>query len=448
MIGCMEGACARRHPPGIGRAARTSWPFGPTRMAVRPRTTPGPAPYHRDVLALSPPVADARPRWARASRLLPLTVDVAVVGGVGLCALFDLATSYRHTGYLPFVVAAGTVVLAGLRRWAALPVIVLLSGWLVFLAGAAHVLTGNPDLPPTAPVVAIAALSTTAVRRLPIPWAAVAAAMGAVAVGSVATWPMEPVAQVLYGLGAGGAWTLGVGVGLYLRHLDDAQVRAADDARRAERLDLARELHDLVAHYVTGIVVQAQAAQVVAGRDPGAAGEALERIEGAGRDALGAMRTLVGSLRGADDDAPTAPPAGLVALDGLAGLSDLAERSRAAGLPVTIAVTADAAWAAQGAAATSIHRIVQESLTNVHRHAVEPTRAEVDVRLVGTHLVVTVTDDGRQATDPDRTLAGAGFGLIGMAERAHALAGTLAAGPVAPPEQGWRVQATLPVAPA
>jgi signal transduction histidine kinase len=110
-------------------------------------------------------------------------------------------------------------------------------------------------------------------------------------------------------------------------------------------------------------------------------------------------------------------------------------------------VTGDAAHAAQGAAATSIHRIVQESLTNVHRHASEPTRAEVDVCVVGTQLVVTVTDDGRQAADPDRTLVGAGFGLVGMAERAHALAGTLTAGPVDPPAHGWRVQATLPVVP-
>jgi signal transduction histidine kinase len=256
---------------------------------------------------------------------------------------------------------------------------------------------------------------------------------------------MEPIGQILFALGAGGVWTLGVGAGVYLRHLDDAQVRAADEARRAERLDLARELHDLVAHYVTGIVVQAQAAQVMADRDPAAASAALERIEGAGRDALGAMRTLVGSLRSGDDGAPTEPPLALV--DGLVELASLMERTRAAGLPVGLTISPEAIRATSGAAATSVHRIVQESLTNVHRHAVSPTRVDVDVRVVGTQLVVTVTDDGTGIGGDDRTLGGAGFGLVGMAERAHALAGTLTAGPLAPPQHGWRVEATLPLGP-
>jgi signal transduction histidine kinase len=202
-----------------------------------------------------------------------------------------------------------------------------------------------------------------------------------------------------------------------------------------------------VAHYVTGIVVQAQAAQVISDRDPDAAGAALERIEGAGRDALTAMRGMVGTLRStAEDAAPTAPPVGLVALDDLAGLEELAERSRATGLPVTVRVAPDAAPVARGATAAATHRIVQEALTNVHRHAVEPTDVDVDVRLHGGCLVVTVTDDGRQAVG-DRTLVGGGFGLVGMGERAGALGGTLRAGPIAPPEQGWRVQAALPVGP-
>lgn len=86
----------------------------------------------------------------------------------------------------------------------------------------------------------------------------------------------------------------------------------------------------------------------------------------------------------------------------------------------------------------------------MHRHAVEPRGARIDIGLAGGHLVVTVTDDGRQpaGVDTDRTLVGAGFGLLGMAERAHALEGTLTAGPVAPPGQGWRVQAALPVEPS
>ena len=323
------------------------------------------------MLATSPPVAGPPAAWARATRLLPITVDVAVVGGVGLIALFDLLTVANRFSYEHLAMALVPVALAATRRWAALPAIVVLAAGTVYLTGAAHVLSGRPDIPKMAPVVAIAALSTTAVRRLEVPWAVLAGAVGFVAVAAVATWPLEPAVRLLLGLGSTGAWAAGVGAGVYLRHLDDAQVRAADEARRAERLDLARELHDLVAHYVTGIVVQAQAAQVVADRDPAAAGAALDRIESAGRDALSAMRTLVGSLRSGEDDAPTAPTPGLVPGDGLAGLQELADRSRAAGLPVTVTIAPDAARAARGAVATSTHRIVQESLTNVHRPVIE-----------------------------------------------------------------------------
>lgn len=399
----------------------------------------------------------ARAWWDRITRILPWTVDLAMVAGVGVFALFDLVAVGGTLDPLKPVAALGALLLVAIRRWAALPAFVLVALMVLGLAGMGHVVSSSAgSAPPLAPVVALAALATPVVRRQPVPVAVGAAAGGGVATLALSTWPLELVAQLVTAVLIGGAYVLGVGVGVYLRHLDDAQVRAADDARRAERLDLARELHDLVAHYVTGIVVQAQAAQVIADRDPSAAGAALVRIEGAGRDALLAMRGVVGSLRAVEDGAaPTAPPAGLVPLDGLAGLDDLAERSRAAGLPVTVTVGPGAAHAARGATATSTHRIVQESLTNVHRHAVAPTRVDVDVRLHGPHLVVTVTDDGRQlvgAADrtlgADRPLLGAGFGLVGMTERAQALAGTLTAGPVDPPGHGWRVQASLPVDPA
>jgi signal transduction histidine kinase len=94
--------------------------------------------------------------------------------------------------------------------------------------------------------------------------------------------------------------------------------------------------------------------------------------------------------------------------------------------------------------AASAHRIVQESLTNARRHAVDATVADVDVRLYGTDLYVTVTDDGHHPVGgprPDRP----GYGLVGMTERAHALGGDLVAGPAAPPAHGWVVQARLPL---
>ncbi len=395
-------------------------------------------------MAVTSAPAAGRPRWDRLTRALPVTVDLAVVGGVALCGLVDVLAADDPAG-LAALIALGSVAMAALRRWAALPAIAVLAVGLVGLSAAVRTIPVDA-VPPIAPTVAIAALSATAVRRQTVPWAVVAGALGAASVLAVATWPIEVEVRILLAVALGGAWTLGVGVGVYLRHLDDARVRAADDARRAERLDLARELHDLVAHYVTGIVVQAQAAQVVADRDPAVAGAALERIEGAGRDALAAMRGLVGTLRGVDEAAPLAAP---VALDDLAGLAELAERARATGLPVDLVVDPEAGRAARGAVAASTHRIVQESLTNVHRHAVAPTRAEVAVRCQGAALVVTVTDDGRQPVGgpDDRTLTGAGFGIVGMTERAHALEGHLAAGPLDPPEQGWQVRAVLPLGP-
>lgn len=189
--------------------------------------------------------------------------------------------------------------------------------------------------------------------------------------------------------------------------------------------------------------MQAQAARVVADQDAAAAGAALERIEGAGKEALTAMRQLVGSLREEDEGdvpgaAPTASPVGL------AGLDDLVASVAGSGLEVELHVDDRTRAVVPTAVAASAHRIVQESLTNARRHAVGATIAHVDVRLHGPDLVVTVTDDGRQpvgGSRPDRP----GYGLIGMTERAHALGGTLEAGPMAPPAHGWAVQARLPL---
>lgn len=400
------------------------------------------------MLAAAPPPTGWRAAWERITRLLPWAVDAAVVAGVALVALFDVFVAGGAYGFTRPLAALGSVAVVAVRRWAALPGFVILLVGLLAVSSMAHTSFDLTTIPPFTPVVALSALVPTIVRREPVPVAVLAGGAGAIAVIAAMTWPADIETQVITAILFGGAYVVGVGLGVYLRHLDDAQVRAADDARRAERLDLARELHDLVAHYVTGIVVQAQAAQVIADRDPAAAGVALERIEGAGRDALVAMRGMVGTLRGASDGA-AAPTTAPVALDDLGGLDELAERSRATGLPVSLAVAPDAGRVARGAVAASTHRIVQESLTNVHRHAVDPTQVAVDVRLAEGALVVTVTDDGRQPVGgpDDRTLTGAGFGLVGMTERALALTGGLRAGPLDPPEHGWRVQAWLPLTP-
>lgn len=392
-----------------------------------------------------PPTSPTSPTlWDRAGRIGPGVVDALVLVGMGLCVVVDLYALVTDDPVgLRLVASVGSLVAVAVRRRWPVPSYLAVLGIiaaLVFARRSAGLYLAY-GYPVFAPIAGLAAMVTSLVRKRPTPQAVAAAASGAAGVLLMLSWPMAHEARILLTIVFGGLYGTGVGAGIYLRALDHRGELAADAARRDERLELARELHDLVAHHVTGIVVQAQAAQVVADRDPAAAGAALERIEGAGKEALDAMRRLVGSLR--DDDgtpgaAPTAPPVGL------AGLDDLAATSTGTGLPVHLVVADDARIGASTTVAASAHRIVQESLTNARRHAVDATGVAVDVRRDGADLVVTVTDDGRHPVGgprPDRP----GYGLVGMTERAHALGGTLVAGPVAPPAHGWAVQARLPL---
>ena len=234
---------------------------------------------------------------------------------------------------------------------------------------------------------------------------------------------------VAYGLG----FSLAAGVGLYLRWVDHERRRDLDVVRQDERLTIARELHDVVAHHVTGIVVQAQAAQAVWSEQPEVAPEALARIEAAGVEALASMRRLVSTLR-ADEAGPLAPAA---TLDDLRALAD---RSTAMGLPVHLHL--DGIDELPPSVAPSIHRVVGEAITNAQRHAAGATAVEVRLRAVGDELMVEVVDDG-DATRVPRPGA-PGYGLTGMAERTEALGGRFEAGPVA--GGGWRIRARLPLA--
>jgi signal transduction histidine kinase len=229
-------------------------------------------------------------------------------------------------------------------------------------------------------------------------------------------------------IGLGGC----VGAGVLLRRSDRDRALAADQARHDERLAIARELHDVVAHHVTGMVVQAQAGQVVAGRDPARAAATLTSIERAGTEALTAMRRLVGAMRTEGADAPTAPTATT-----LAELDELARHSTELGLPVRVTVAG--ADGVPPDVARSVHRIVRESLTNARRHASGASGVEVRVARRSSSLEVDITDDGRA-----RSASGnGGFGLVGMAERVQALGGTFAAGPR--PDGGWAVHVSFPL---
>jgi signal transduction histidine kinase len=222
-----------------------------------------------------------------------------------------------------------------------------------------------------------------------------------------------------------------VGAGVLLRHSDRDRALAADQARQDERLAIARELHDVVAHHVTGMVVQAQAGQLVARRDPDRAETTLASIEQAGTEALAAMRRMVGALRTEGAEAPTAPAATLAELD------ELARRSTELGLPVRLVV--EGTDGVPAGVAQSVHRIVRESLTNAQRHAAGASGVDVRVGRSASTLDVVVSDDGTSRAGQ----AGSGFGLVGMAERVHALGGTFRAGPR--PDGGWEVRASFPL---
>ncbi|MGW4082061.1 sensor histidine kinase [Streptomyces sp. NPDC004822] len=209
-----------------------------------------------------------------------------------------------------------------------------------------------------------------------------------------------------------------------------------EEARRRvaeERLRIARDLHDVVAHHIALVNVQAGVAAHVMDKRPDQAKEALAHVREASRSALDELRATVGLLRqSGDPEAPTEPAPGLDRLDELAGTF------RNAGLQVDVA-RADQDTTLPAAVGLAAYRVIQEALTNVQKHAGPGARAEISVVRVGPNIEVTVLDDG---SGQDGGSAGGGHGLLGMRERVSALRGTLTTGPRY--GGGFRVHAILP----
>ena len=225
-----------------------------------------------------------------------------------------------------------------------------------------------------------------------------------------------------------------------------ASTQREQEARRAtlaERLRIARELHDIIAHHVSVIVIQAQGAQRVAGREPDRAVRAMADVESTARTALEEMRRMLGLLRPPGDvDGEREAAAGDVGVArGIADLGELAATMTAAGLPVTVHSTGEPYPVPEDVGLT-VYRITQEALTNVLKHA-GPAEAEVHLRY-GEDLELSVTDDGRGAAAglAGPATPGAGRGTTGMRERAAMLGGNITAGPRA--GGGYQVHATLP----
>lgn len=211
-------------------------------------------------------------------------------------------------------------------------------------------------------------------------------------------------------------------------------------ATLAERLRIAREMHDIVAHHISVVVIQAQGAQRVADSDPARARTAMADVERTSRTALEEMRRLLGLLC-PGESAASVPDGTYVPPAGLADIDMLAERLRRAGLGITIVRHGEPADVPEDVGLT-VYRIVQESLTNVLKHAGPAAATTVEMDFSG-DVTVTVTDDGRGASAALTGIPGAGRGTAGMRERVAALGGKLSAGPK--PGGGYRVHATIPL---
>ena len=215
--------------------------------------------------------------------------------------------------------------------------------------------------------------------------------------------------------------------------LDSERERRVVLAAFGERARIARELHDVVAHSVSVMVIQAGAARMVMGTEPDRAEDSLKSVERAGREALAEMRRLLGLLDGGDDSRALAPQ------PGLAGIKELVLRARGAGLATDVHVEGQPATLTP-ALDLCAYRIVQEALTNTIKHA-GPARVEVRLRWAHDALELEVSDDGRGPHAVNG--APAGHGIVGMRERAALHGGSIHAG--ARLNGGFAVRARLPL---
>jgi len=350
---------------------------------------------------------------------------------------FDLSQFHGRAAPHPtaalILVAVACLALAWRRRY---PVAVLaVSAAAVAAYSMLGYVNGSALIAPVLALYAVAAQVST--RR------AVAAAAATLVVLMAANAVNNPFGHV-----SGGGFDLipfmvaaavfaGIAVANRRAYVASIQARAEQDARRRideERLRIARELHDVVAHTMATINVQAGAAAHVLPTQPETAAEALQAIKTASKEGLRELRAILSVLRQADDADPVQPAPGLAQLDALI------EGARRAGLPATLTVTGEP-FPLPAAVDLAAYRIVQESLTNVIRHAGSASAA-VGVGYHRDELRIDVSDTGH-GPRPGAAGGTGGHGLAGMRERAAAAGGAVQAGPR--PGGGFQVTARLPV---
>jgi signal transduction histidine kinase len=400
----------------------------------------------------------------------PMVGDTMIALVLALCTLAESTTGFP-TAHPLYYWSVGVLMVVPVVFRRQRP---LLSAYLIMAGGVLQVLThGDISDHPALPVrvadlalgVALYTLVVYTDRRSALVYA------GALLVGTAIDlyWRVDERNSVLLlGFGAsaifGFSWVCGEFVGARrayhaavesrLRLLETERGQQATIAVAAERTRIARELHDVVAHAVSVIVVQADGAGYAIRTDPDLAESAVRTISGTGREALIELRRLLDVLRSDTDERDNRAPQ-----PGVTALPDLADRVSAIGVPVLLTLRGELEGLS-AAVGLGIYRIVQESLTNTLKHAGHGANATVRVERVGSQVEVEVADndgtgvhDGQstdrrhhRVIDAARDLASVsgGNGLIGMRERATVLGGTLVAGPAA--QGGWRVRAVLPVA--
>lgn len=268
-------------------------------------------------------------------------------------------------------------------------------------------------------------------------------------------WSSDVVVTLLAALAVS---AVAAAIGSTLRAADVSHRSAVSAMRRAEREEMARELHDVVAHHVTGMVVLTQAARALSDApttpercgptarspfaDPGIE-DALAAVERAGAEALTSLRSMVAVLRSPDPGGREAP---LEPARSAADLDEMVRRFRDSGGAVRVELTVDpAALTLPAAVQGAVHRVVQEALTNAARYARGADRVRIELIQTRTHAMVTVHDSGANddAAGVGWATSSGGYGIVGMRERVRALGGSLDAGP--DPGGGWTVRARVPL---
>lgn len=372
-----------------------------------------------------------------------LAIGLLALGLISRIEISDLPTgssfSREPDAWNVALIALQAVPIAFRRRW---PI------WVLAVVSSSFMIDRILDYPNTLAsagiVLAIHAIGTELPAsqsvRIGFPYVAgvtVFTALGALTLESVG--PGDVVATALF---TGAPLYLGREVHERRRRFEELQSRAeqaeADRERRAaeavaeERARIARELHDVVAHQMTVMTLQAEGASRIASNADPRVTEALQTIKRAGHSALTDMRRMVGLLRTSNESTDLTP------LPGLADVGPLVAKLKEAGLDVKVETHGSARDLDDGLE-LSAFRLIQESLTNVARHAGPHARAEVLVDYGQSTLAVEVNDDGRGAPG---TWGAEGHGIIGMRERVAVLKGEFEAGPR--PGGGFRVKATIP----